>query len=186
MVYQGQRLARLIEDMLDATRIEYGSMRVEPRPISLRPVVERALDLYHDDQHSFVIEVPDDVPAVSADEDRLEQVLVNILHNAIKYSPVDTPITVRGAADGDYVKVSVIDRGKGIDLAFLPHLFDPFTQVETADSRRNHGLGLGLYIAKGLIEAVGGQITVETPPDGGTTFVVWLQIAPRRKEAVPA
>jgi signal transduction histidine kinase/DNA-binding response OmpR family regulator len=186
MVYQGQRLARLIEDMLDATRIEYGSMRVEPRPVMVRPVIDRALDLYRDDAHEFLIDVPDDLPAVSADEDRLEQVLVNLIHNAVKYSPNDAPITLGARIDDDQVSVSVTDQGKGIDRAFLPHLFEPFTQVDTADTRRNHGLGLGLYIARGLIEAVGGQITVEAPQSGGTVFIIWLQVAPKQEEALLA
>jgi signal transduction histidine kinase len=174
IVVQGERLRRLINNLLDSTALETGTLRVSAGPVDAVEVVRRVVDSLGDDRGRVAIEVPDDLPPVWSDEGRLEQVLGNLLDNAVKHSPDDRPITVSAAAGASTVSLRVSDEGPGIDPAFLSRLFDPFTQADTSDSRRQQGVGLGLYIAHGLVTAMGGEIEVETALGEGTTFVVEL------------
>ncbi len=179
-----QRLTRMVNDLTDATRIEIKQLPVERARIALPALASALLEQIAPTlgNHSVDLEVEGDVPAVLADHQRIEQILTNLLVNAAKYSAEGTPIrlTIRRAANG--VTMSVQDRGMGISPADLPRLFDRFYRTKRARQMKT-GLGLGLFITKGLVEAHGGRIWVESTLGQGSNFYVWLPQAPPRSEA---
>lgn len=179
IVAQGERLRRLIDNLLDSTAIETGTLRVLSGSVDAGSVITRVVDSLGDRAAAIHVEVGGDLPKLWADEGRLEQLIGNLIDNAVKHSPAGAPVAVRAAGRGDRVEVEVADSGPGIDPAFLPRLFEPFTQADGSDSRREQGLGLGLFIASGLAAAMGGDIVVETAVGKGTTFRVSLPRAPR-------
>lgn len=124
----------------------------------------------------MLVVVNGEPPAVSADPLRLEQVVTNLLENAAKYSDAGTPIRIIIEPSGRGATLSVEDRGPGISPEELPRLFDRYFQTQRARTKRR-GLGLGLFITKGLVEAHGGAITVDSVPGAGSTFRVWLPAA---------
>ncbi|MGC4116669.1 MAG: HAMP domain-containing sensor histidine kinase [Myxococcales bacterium] len=175
MRHAGARLEHLIRDLLDAARIESDRLRVDPRPVAL-PALAAALARQIAPtiaSHPITVEVRGQPPPVRADPLRVEQVLTNLVENAAKYSKDGSPIALEIAQDGGGVAVSVADRGQGIAPEDLPRLFDRYYQTARARKQRS-GLGLGLYIAKGVAEAHGGQLTVESRPEVGSTFRLWL------------
>jgi signal transduction histidine kinase len=170
-------LARMTEDLLDAGRIESGRLRIDARPV---PLVEAARDLIEQlrpalQPHPITVE-GDAAPPALVDPSRFDQILTNLVDNACKYSPPEAPVrvSIRPAEGG--VEVAVSDRGMGIAPADIPLLFDRFYQTRRARAQKS-GLGLGLYITKGLVEAQRGRITVESVVDQGSTFRVWLPAA---------
>jgi PAS domain S-box-containing protein len=176
----GQQLNRLVHDLLDASRIEARGVTLDVATVSLPELassivsqVEGALGT-----HPVTIEVAGTPPAVSADPRRVEQILTNLLENASKYSAEGTPIRVEIAAADGGATLSVHDHGPGISPEELPRLFDRYFQTQRARAKRQ-GLGLGLFITKGLVEAHGGTITVESVAGAGSTFRVWLPAAHR-------
>jgi signal transduction histidine kinase/FixJ family two-component response regulator len=179
IVVQGERLRRLINNLLDSTALETGTLRISPGVVDAREVARRVIEGLGERGPQVTVDLPADLPALWADEGRLEQILGNLLDNAVKHSPADAPITLSASVTPVTARLLVEDGGPGIDPEFLPRLFDPFTQADTSDSRRQQGVGLGLFIARGLVAAMGGTIEVETPPAGGTRFVVELPRAPR-------
>ena len=112
--------------------------------------------------------------SVDGDEGSLEQVLLNLLSNAVRHTVAGDSITVSAIADGDHVRIEVADTGDGIDPELLPALFDRFTRADTARSRDTGGAGLGLAICHAIVEAHGGTIAAESPPGAGARFVVEL------------
>jgi len=177
IVRQAERLWKLIEDLLDASRMEFGGFRVTPGTVWLPEVMARVLEDFPQGTAQLSVSIPDGLPAVWADDARLVQVLSNLVHNAQKYSPPGERIDIGARWDGASVITAVADRGPGIDPAFLPRLFDPFSQEDSEHTSRDGGLGLGLYISRGLVEAMGGTLSVEGRDGGGTTFAVHLQPA---------
>ncbi len=167
----------LIENLLDAARIDARRFSVSLRETELRDVIDEALlmiePLLLPRGQTVVVECPDEMPAVLADAQHLRQVLVNLLHNASKYGPCDELITLRATCRGAMVLIEVIDRGSGIPLDEQPHLFDLFFRGRAAE-RRGPGSGLGLSIAKAIVEAHGGRIGVYSARDVGTTF--WFTV----------
>jgi two-component system sensor histidine kinase KdpD len=121
---------------------------------------------------SVVVDVPDDLPEVQADPGLLERVLANLVANALRYSPGQTPPVVTGSSLGDRVELRVIDRGPGIPPAELDQVFAPFQRL--GDTDNTTGVGLGLALSRGLTEAMGGTLTPEETPGGGITMVVSL------------
>jgi signal transduction histidine kinase/FixJ family two-component response regulator len=174
VVEQGLRLRGLIEDLLDATRVEFGGLRVALEPVGLAAVLARVERSFADVPNPIVTTGIEDLPPAKADAARLEQVLTNLVANAIKHSPPGAAVGVVGTADADHVRIAVVDRGSGIDPAFLANLFDPFTQAN-GQSGRETGLGLGLYIVRGLVEAMGGSIEAHSRLGQGSEFTVRLQ-----------
>jgi len=164
------RMNAMIQDLLEATLLEAGQLRLSPRGVALVPFVR---DVIERQRGALAIERVEVVergppPLVSADPDRIERVLVNLLSNALKYSPVEAAVTVEiGAAEGGGA-VTVIDRGVGIAPEDLPHLFERFFRAR--GTRRPEGLGLGLYIARLLVQAHGGRVDVESRLGGGSAF----------------
>ena len=173
------RLDRLIDDLLTASRIEAGRLSMEYRSQDLaaltRRVVEGAGVQYPDRQ--IELELADAPLLVHMDADRIEQVLSNLISNAVKFSPPGRPIRVRAERAGEMARVSVTDQGAGISLEHQQHLFEKFYRVEAGLARQTPGLGLGLHIAKGIIEAHGGHIWVRSRPGQGSTFGFDLPLA---------
>lgn len=173
----GLRLDRLIEDLLDFTRLERGQLGIDLRARDLAALVEEALhhvavSLEHHDVH---VEVPDGL-LVLVDEAAMARVLVNLLTNAAKFSPRGTVIAVRGARDGDRVALSICDEGDGIPGEEHERIFDRFYRVERGAVRRP-GTGVGLAIVKEFTEAQGGQVVVRSAPGEGSEFTVRLRPA---------
>jgi PAS domain S-box-containing protein len=174
-----QRMNRLIQDLLDVTRLEAGHLSVEPARVATVPTLLEALETQRDlvarASLSLDTELPDDLPDLWADRVRVAQILENLVGNAVKFTHAGGRITV-GARPGDGVVVFwVKDTGCGIDPEHLPRLFERFWQAKKEQGR---GAGLGLPIVKGLVEAQGGRIWVETESNVGSTFYFTLPTAP--------
>ncbi|MET0341873.1 MAG: ATP-binding protein, partial [Polyangiales bacterium] len=174
--------ARIIEDMLDVSRIISGRLRLEIRPIALREPLLGAVEAVRPAAEAKGVELNIDAPdglEVSADPDRLQQVVWNLVSNAIKFTPRGGHVWVRVAHDPERVKISVIDTGEGMDPQFLPFVFEPFRQADGSTTRRHGGLGLGLAIVRQLVQAHGGVARVNSPGAGcGSTFEVELPLQP--------
>ena len=179
----GERMNRLVQDLLDVKRMESGHLVVEPRRISATALVTDAVEMLRSLATSSSIdlvleETCDDLPAVCADVHRVQQVLSNLIGNAVKFTPRGGRITVQCARDEGGVRFEVRDTGPGIPAENLPHIFGQFWQGARADRR---GIGLGLAIAKGIVEAHGGKIWVESTPGEGSSFFFTLPAAGLRR-----
>jgi two-component system CheB/CheR fusion protein len=187
VVWQG----RLIEDLLDLSRIVVGKMRLDLRPLSLRAVVEAAVDALRPAATAKGLRLESalasDPALVVGDSVRLQQTLGNLLTNALKFTPAGGRIEVRlGRVDSE-VLLEVQDTGQGIAPELLPHLFERFRQADVSLTRSHVGLGLGLAIAAHLVDQHGGSIRATSPGVGeGATFVVSLPAAPAGTEVAPA
>jgi signal transduction histidine kinase/ActR/RegA family two-component response regulator len=182
-----ERQAQLIDELLDVSRIVGGRTVLELRDIdlrdSLRGAVEAVMPLAESKGLEVRLGAHPTVP-VTADPRRLEQIFLNLLSNAVKFTPPGGRVTVDAEVTGPQVQVRVTDNGSGIDPEFLPHVFERFRQAETDTSRRVDGLGLGLFIARQLVEAQSGSIRAESGgPGTGATFIVSLQVATGRNAA---
>jgi signal transduction histidine kinase len=171
---QARRLHRLVEDLLDEAHLDRGALRVSNEPVRVAEVVEHVVSAIPDTVHRLRVDLPVSLPLVIADAGRLEQVVGNLVDNARKYSPVGSEIVIGGDSTDRGFELWVADEGRGIDPEFLPNLFQPFTQADIGDTRRDHGVGLGLSICKGLMEAMGGTIEVSSGPESGSRFTLVL------------
>jgi two-component system sensor histidine kinase KdpD len=178
------RLARLVDNLLDMSRLNAGAMTVLSRPVALDEVVPLALDDLGPPARRVVVHVPDDLPAVLADPGLLERVVANLVGNALRYSPEASPPILTGSTLGGRVELRVIDRGPGIPASELDQVFAPFQRL--GDSDNTTGIGLGLALSRGLTEAMGGTLTPEETPGGGLTMVVSLAAAREVGEPAPA
>ena len=170
---------RLIDDLLDVSRIISGKLRLDVRPIDLGSVIMDAIDVVRPaaDAKGILITSRCDerLGPVSGDHARLQQVVWNLLFNAVKFTPEGGRVNIRLERDGSRARVVVSDTGQGISPDFLPHVFDRFRQADGATTRSYGGLGLGLAIVRHLMEAHGGTVHVESPGDGlGATFSISL------------
>lgn len=174
---QAQRLARLIDELLDLDRIERGMLRLELAPLNLRSVVAGSLRVARglDDNHEIQLDEPDDPVLVRGDAGRLESVVVNLLANAMRHSPHGEMVKVRLRARDGQAELEVEDHGTGIAAVDLPHIFSRYYQGEAAVGRQG-GLGIGLYICRETVTAHGGTVTVDSEPGRGTTFTVRLPL----------
>ena len=173
-------LARIIEDLLDVSRIIGGSVHIEKHPVDLVAVVQGALDEVKPAAAARVLDVkliwPERMPEpVAGDVIRLQQIVANLVSNAIKFTPPQGRIEVRLTTIGSEAVIQVSDTGQGIAPDFLPHVFERFTQADASTTRRHGGLGLGLAIVRALVERHGGTVQAESPGLGrGATFTVRL------------
>jgi PAS domain S-box-containing protein len=184
---QADRLTRLVEDLLSVSRLESKKMQLMIRAIDLAETVQRVLRNLSDKagEHRIVTNIPVGLAPVWADGDRLEQILTNLIDNAIKYSPQHTTVTVSAReinANPGLVEFSVSDQGVGIELEHLPQIFTKFARIDNPLVRQTEGTGLGLYITRSLVIALGGEIKVESVP-GHTTFTVKLPAASLEEQA---
>ena len=173
---------QLIVDLLDVSRIVSGKLVVETYPLDPAEPVEAAIESLRNAAEAKGVRLETSVApglVVSADPDRLRQVVANLVANAIKFTPRGGTVSVTLAACGDAAELVVKDTGEGIDPAFLPHVFERFRQADASHTRRYRGLGLGLAIARSLIEEHGGSINAASPgPGQGSSFTVRLPLAP--------
>jgi PAS domain S-box-containing protein len=173
--------AQLIEDVLDVSRIMAGKLTFDPHPIDLSTVAHAAITTVHPAASAKGIEIltsiPPLLPTISGDEGRLQQVVWNLLANAIKFTPRGGAVTLRIVHVGSIVRLTVSDTGEGIEPSFLPHVFEAFRQADSSTTRVHGGIGLGLAIVRSLIELHGGRITVASEGVGrGATFSVEIPV----------
>ena len=178
---QADHMRGLISDLLDAGRIDTGTLSVTPEPSELAALVDQARNTFLSgrSRRTVLIDLPPDLSRVMADRQRIVQVLNNLLSNAARHSPESSPIRVAAARDGVHVAVSVSDEGSGVAPELLPHLFQKHTGLGQGDDKRgNGGSGLGLAICKGLVEAHGGRIWAASGGEGqGTRFSFTVPVA---------
>lgn len=174
--------ARMIEDVLDVSRVVSGKLRLDPTQVALRDIIESALDAVRPAAEANGIDLAISIPAgieLRADAQRLQQVVWNLLSNAIKFSGKGGCVELSAIAVGDSVVLRVTDGGVGIDASFLPHVFEPFRQADASTTRQHGGLGLGLAIVKHIVDAHGGTIRATSAGLGqGSTFIVELPRGP--------
>lgn len=165
---ESDRLTYLIDNLLDASRLQAGGLALNQADVALDALAERMVDRFRTqtDSHTFSLEFPEGFPIILGDEDRLTQVLTNLLSNAIKYSPDGGEIRIRGQLAEDYVIVCIRDEGPGFAPQDVPHVFDRFYRANEA-TRTTQGAGLGLYLARAVIEAHGGRIWIDPKPERG-------------------
>src|SRR5215467_9043996 len=178
IISQAWRLARLVSDLLDSARLSSGQFTLSCSPCDAVKLVKETVEQLRPiaPYHKFVIDVSDTPIIGNWDYGRLQQALGNLIDNAIKYSPEETTITIRACPAPGKVSISVHNEGEGIPFAEVDQLFHPYSRLATSSSQK--GSGLGLYIAKSIIETHGGKLELEQPPDGqpGTTFAFDLPL----------
>ncbi len=173
---ESDRLTQLIDNLLDASRLQAGQMRLDKADVRVDRLAARMVSEFRTQtaRHTLELDFPEDFPAIQGDEERLRQVLSNLLSNAIKYSPKSGRILVSGRFDDHHIYVAVTDQGIGVSAGEQDRIFDRFYRVENSLTRRTQGAGLGLYLARSVVEAHGGQIWVESNQGQGSTFVFTL------------
>ncbi len=181
---------RLIDDLLDIRRIVSGTLTIERQRLDLHEVVRTAVDAMRPTAHArgIALDVVIDEAAaeVSGDPARMEQVVFNLLSNAIKFTPERGHVELRLERVADTARIVVRDDGRGIDAAFLPHVFDPFRQADSSTTRNRGGLGLGLAIVKRLVALHGGTVHADSRGAGlGTTVTVELPLTASERDALP-
>lgn len=178
---ESDRLDQLISNLLEASRIQTGELRLDLAPLQIVGLVKKLVDDFRTqtDKHTFAVDFPPEFPSVWVDFERIRMVLSNLLSNAIKYSPEGGEIKVGGWAEKERVVIYVSDEGIGIPESEIPHVFERFYRVDNRLSRTTAGTGLGLFLCQAAVEAHGGEIWVRSQPGQGSTFCFSL---PRREE----
>ncbi|CAN5232949.1 hypothetical protein BH09GEM1_BH09GEM1_11710 [soil metagenome] len=183
-----EQIDALIQDLLDTTRLRGGRLHVTPRAVDATELAEHSIEsmrpLAEASRVSLNLQLPAHLPAVHADPDRITQLLSNLIGNAIKFTPPGGSVSVEAHPDGDEVLFVVTDTGEGISPEELPHVFEQFYQ-SPGNARRStrHGAGLGLPISRGIVEAHGGNIWIESILGVGTTVRFSLSVATRDQTA---
>lgn len=170
------RLSSLVNNLLDLSRVQAGAMPVVLRPTALEDVVARALDDLGPRDRLVRVDVPPDLPEVNADAALLQRSVANLVANALRFSPPECPPAVTAWHGNGRVDLSVIDHGPGIPETDRDNVFRPFQRL--GDTSNNEGLGLGLAVARGLVEAMHGTVTPAQTEGGGLTMIVSLEAAP--------
>ncbi len=180
------RLTRLISDLLNVSRIERGQpLQLQYTEVDVAASVERAVGFQRSyaERHVLEVELPAALPIIIADRDKLDQILINLLGNAVKYSPEGGTITTRVALDGDKLLFAISDQGIGIPHDQLDKIFDRFHRVHSGDSQRVGGTGIGLFLVKNLVDAHQGVIWVESTLGKGSTFYFTIPLSPAAEPA---
>ncbi len=177
IVAAARRMNNMIQDLVDSVRLEAGQVRLLKWPINFRSFVSSLLERSAPviGERKVVQEIPSELPFVDADQDRLERIVMNLLTNALKYSPPDTEVVIKAERTDHEAIISVRDYGAGIPPQDLPQIFERFYRAK--GTRKAGGLGLGLYITRMLVEAHGGRIWAESEPGKGSTFYFTLPLA---------
>ena len=176
-VAQGDRLRRLIEDMLAVTQIGAAGVPVRPEVVDLRDLITQAVAAVSGTEGLAETGFPDHLPPVILDREHTRRVLVNLLGNAVKHGH-ESPIEITVTAGGENLSISIADHGPGLPGDAAARAFEPFTQLRRREVDAYGGVGLGLSVARGLVEAMGGRIKHHPTPGGGATFVVNLPFKP--------
>jgi signal transduction histidine kinase/DNA-binding response OmpR family regulator len=172
--------AKLVEDMLDVSRVTSGKLRLNRRPVAFEPIIRAAIDAIRPDAEGKGVSlqcVIDEAGQVNGDPDRLQQVVWNLLSNSVKFTTTGGRIEVRLDRVNQNLRIRVSDTGRGISPAFLPHVFDRFRQADSSSTRKHGGLGIGLTIVRQIVELHGGSVSADSPGEGrGSTFSVILPV----------
>jgi len=170
------RLTALVSDLLDISRIESGKFEMELSPVALTDIIQGVLRDLGDksSRHKIVVDIPSHLPDISADADKMIQVFLNLLDNAIKFSPDGGEISIKVEINGKMVKCDISDQGIGIAKEYMPRIFEKFYRVDNSDVYEISGTGLGLSIIKHIIESHGGKISVRSKLRKGSTFTMLL------------
>ncbi len=172
-----RRMQRLVDDLLDLSRIESGRWTPEVEPVELDALIRDTLSLFEERaagrQVTLAVAVAVDAPVLAADADALRQVLTNLVDNALRYVPEGGHVTVRAERDGAEVQLAVADDGSGIPSEHLPRIFERFYRVDASRARDEGGTGLGLAIVRHILEAHGGRVRADSVPREGTTIRTW-------------
>ena len=173
---EAQRLNLLVGNLLDMTRLEGGTFHLNLEPGDIQDLVGIALARFaqRHSSHAVLVDLPETLPLVSMDMTLMTQVVLNLLDNAAKYSPEEAPIEIQGKQTGNEVVLSILDQGIGIPETDLPKVFDKF--YRTPLTRSISGIGLGLSISKGIVEAHGGHIWAENRPAGGSVISLAMPV----------
>jgi signal transduction histidine kinase len=179
IVRNGEALRHLVEDLLDVSRITLGGMHLERQPVDIAALLEAAsasvLAAANAKSVRLIVRFSPELPRVMGDPDRLQQVIWNLLENAVKFTPAGGEVRVNVQRKDPHVVLSVTETGCGINAAFLPHVFEMFRQAEATSCRTEGGLGIGLSIVRRLVELHGGTVAVSsTGLDHGAAFTVSL------------
>jgi two-component system sensor histidine kinase KdpD len=172
------RLTKLVENLLEMARIEAGELHCSPQWGSVAEICDNALEqcaveLRH---HLVRMDCPENLPGVKVDARLIAEALTQVVENAAKYSPRGSEILVRGRLDGNQLSISVADQGPGIAREDMDRIFDNLYRSSLPNIHSNHGTGMGLAIARGMIKAHGGKIRVESTPGRGATFIIELPV----------
>lgn len=183
------RLVELINDMLDISRIESGRIHLKIQPLDMCDLMAGAVDTFQavseQSGHKLIPKAPADLAKAAGDRDRVGQVLMNFISNAIKYSPEGGSVTISAKQEGDSVTVSITDEGIGISKEDQAQLFTKFYRVDSSLTREIGGTGLGLSICKSIIELLGGKVGVKSAAGKGSTFWFSLPVAPKHLVRTP-
>ncbi len=186
---QIRMLSRLVKDLHELSQAESGQLPMDRQPIDFSQTMEELVSPFRSVAESkgvrLEVDIPANLPLVSADEERINQVMHNLLNNALRYTPEGGTIEICVRRDGGWLRIEVKDTGEGIGAEHLPYVFERFYRADYARSRQRGGMGLGLAIAKAIVEAHNGKISVtsEGVPGKGTTFTVELPVM--HEEKVP-
>jgi signal transduction histidine kinase len=173
---QTERLSRLVEGLLLTARIDAGTIDLQMESVEVSRVLGETLEDLEPGRSRVQLALDPGLPRMVTDGQRLGQIARNLIENALKFSPDDSPVRVTAVREDESLLLEVSDRGSGIEPAELPHIFDRFHQVGGSMRRRGQGLGLGLYIVRNLVEALNGRVTVRSAPGEGSTFAVRIPI----------
>jgi signal transduction histidine kinase len=190
MLAQSERLGRLVEQLLDLSRLESGEVPLRREEVALAPLVTQVMsesEVASADRDVDVrSDVPDDLPTIEADPERVHQVLFNLVDNAVRYTPEGGEVRIDAERRNGSVEVRVADTGVGIPPEDLPRLFERFYRVDPSRARGDGGTGIGLAIARSVVEAHGGSIHAVSEPGHGSTFTFDLPVAADdRSEPIP-
>jgi two-component system sensor histidine kinase KdpD len=177
------RLTRLVDNLLDMSRLQAGALAVHPHPVGLDDILPHVLDELGPAGRRTDLRIPADLPEVRADPGLLERIVANLTANALRYSPPEARPMLSASALGDRVELRVVDRGPGVPESEWDRIFVPFQRLGDRDNTT--GVGLGLALARGLAQAMGGTLTPENTPGGGLSMVLSLP-ADRAARTVPA
>jgi signal transduction histidine kinase len=183
--------SQLIDELLDISRVVTGRLRLDPRPVDFSRIVEVAIEMIRPEAAANGVRLEvnvDRLPGpIFGDPNRVQQIVSNLLGNAVKFTPADGSVSVRLEPVQGRAQLVVRDTGKGISKEFLPHVFEQFRQAEPVTTRDKRGLGLGLAITRHLVELHGGTIAVSSEGEGkGATFTVALPMSPYAASSPPA
>jgi len=176
---ESERLYRLVEDLVVLSRAESGRVQIEAEPINLGRLAARLVEAERQRQpdRSYLLKVPPDLPLIEAETTYVEQVVRNLLSNAAKYSPAGEPVEIELDGGGGRVSVRILDRGIGVDEASAARAFELFFRTDAA-SRSASGAGIGLFVCRQLVEAMGGETWMRPRDGGGTEAGFWLPVLP--------
>jgi signal transduction histidine kinase len=177
---QAHRLNKMVSSLLDVSRLQTGQLSIERSPVDLGALLLRIgaeVEQTLSQLHELTVKAPDEPIVIIGDDLRLEQVLQNLLQNAVKYSPHGGPIMMRADTWNGYARLQVQDKGMGIPQDALSHIFSRFYRAANTASQQVSGMGVGLYVVKQIVELHGGYVEVESVEDEGSTFSILLPLA---------